>query len=98
VRDVFALDSGRLNAALRAVRAYAQAEREGRGAVMIDGEMYDRATDRVNRTLLRLACGLGQLGDDIAAELRLLPARSGAADDRGRGFGGPPSSRPPPAI
>jgi citrate lyase beta subunit len=54
---------------VREVRAFREAEAAGRGAVMIDGHMADRATDRVQRVVLRHARARGLLNDDLAREL-----------------------------
>jgi citrate lyase subunit beta/citryl-CoA lyase len=64
VLDAFAPTREQIERALRAVRAYAIAIGEGRGAVMIEGEMADRATDRVHRTTLAMARSMGLLGDE----------------------------------
>ncbi|MFZ5787391.1 MAG: HpcH/HpaI aldolase/citrate lyase family protein [Acidobacteriota bacterium] len=74
VLEVFRLPQAEIDAAVAEVRAYAEAERAGRGAVMIGGRMADRATDRINRALLERAHALGQLPEAIAREL-LGPSR-----------------------
>lgn len=71
VYEVFRLEPAAIDAAVGEVRAYLQAEREGRGAVMIGGRMADRATDRLNRGLLLRALAQGQLPPELADELGL---------------------------
>jgi len=71
VAESFALDPGEVARAVDEVRAFLEAERSGRGAVMIDGKMADRATDWVNRRLLIRAKALGQLDSETASELGL---------------------------
>jgi citrate lyase subunit beta/citryl-CoA lyase len=71
VHSVFSLPRARVERALRAVRAFAEAERRGLGAVMIDGEMADRATDRVHRVTLAFARAQGLIDDEVARELGL---------------------------
>jgi citrate lyase beta subunit len=66
---VFSLEPSVIERAIREARAFAQAEREGRGAVMIDGRMADRATDRVHRVALAFARAQGMLDDALSAEL-----------------------------
>lgn len=67
--QVFGLDPDAVAAAVRRVRAFLEAERAGRGAVMIDGRMTDRATDRVDRVFLNAAWQEGLLDEDSAREL-----------------------------
>jgi citrate lyase subunit beta/citryl-CoA lyase len=69
VAAVFAPDPAAVARAVREVRAFREAEAAGRGAVMIDGHMADRATDRVQRVVLRHARARGLLNDDLAREL-----------------------------
>lgn len=71
VGEVFQPSRAEIDQALAAARAFIEAERAGRGAVMIDGEMTDRATDRINRVLLLRARRLGLLDPAIAAEIGL---------------------------
>lgn len=71
VREVFAPDRELVARALREVRAFADAERRGLGAVMIDGKMADRASDRAQRVVLAAARRAGLVDDDAAAELGL---------------------------
>jgi citrate lyase beta subunit len=66
---VFSLGASVIERAIREARAFAEAERAGRGAVMIDGRMADRATDRVHRVALAFARAQGMLDDALAAEL-----------------------------
>jgi citrate lyase subunit beta/citryl-CoA lyase len=72
VHRVFRLSSQVIERSVEQVRAFQRAESEGRGAVMIAGRMADRATDRLNRTLLLRALRQGQLDREIARELGLL--------------------------
>ena len=67
VLEAFAPTREQIEQALRHVRAYAEAVLRGRGAIMIEGEMADRATDRVHRTTLAAARALGLLREDEAA-------------------------------
>ena len=62
---------GRIVAAaeVEEARLFLEAEASGRGAIMIAGRMADRATDRVNRTTLKIASALGRLAPEVAAEL-----------------------------
>lgn len=59
--EVLALPEAEVRRALAEVRAFREAEREGRGAVMIGGKMADRATDRHNRVVLAAARAMGVL-------------------------------------
>jgi citrate lyase subunit beta/citryl-CoA lyase len=67
--DVFALPDAVIHEAVVAAKAFLEAEREGRGATMIDGKMNDRATDRIHRVALRTAFALGRLDAATAKEL-----------------------------
>lgn len=69
--EVFSPEPATLARAIEEARAFLQAEREGRGAVMVGGKMFDRATDRVNRVVLEQAFALGALDQDTARELGL---------------------------
>ena len=71
MREVFRLDPAEIERSARVVEAFVAAERAGRGAVMIDGKMADRATVRMERVLLRVAHALGMLDDARAAMLSL---------------------------
>lgn len=71
VFDVFRMSEERLEAAIAQVRAFRDAERKGVGALMLDGRMADRATDRLNRGVLYRAWVQGQLSVEIAEELGL---------------------------
>ena len=64
VHEVFRLTPESIERAVVLVHAFQQAEAEGRGAVMLEGQMADRATDRLNRTLLFRALRQGQLDCD----------------------------------
>jgi citrate lyase beta subunit len=61
-----------IDEAIEAARAFLEAEREGRGAVMLKGKMSDRATDRIYRVALKTAYALGRLDEKTAKELRLV--------------------------
>jgi citrate lyase beta subunit len=58
--------------AIEAAKAFLQAEKEGRGAIMIKGKMSDRATDRIYRVALKTAYALGRLDEATAKELHLV--------------------------
>lgn len=72
VRDVFTLDDATIDRAVHEARAFLQAERQGRGATIIAGQMADRATDRVHRVVLETAYALGRLDEATARELGLI--------------------------
>jgi citrate lyase subunit beta/citryl-CoA lyase len=69
--DVFSIPDGVINEAIEAAKAFLEAEREGRGAVMIKGKMADRATDRIYRVALKTAYALGRIDEATAKELKL---------------------------
>jgi citrate lyase beta subunit len=69
--DVFSLDDKVIDQAILAAKAFLAAEKEGKGATMIDGKMSDRATDRIHRVALETAFALGRITDDVAKELGL---------------------------
>lgn len=69
--DVFGLPESEVARALEEVRAFREAEREGRGATMIGGKMADRATDRHNRVVLAAARALGRIDEAVAEELAI---------------------------
>ena len=64
--EAFALPAAEIARALAEVRAFREAEKQGRGATMIDGKMYDRATDRLSRVVLAAALAAGQLDPEAA--------------------------------
>jgi citrate lyase beta subunit len=68
VREVFELSDETIRSAVVQAKAFAEAEKAGRGAAMIDGKMADRATDRINRVVLKQAHVLGRL-DQATAEV-----------------------------
>ena len=72
VQEVFGLSEESIEAALKQARAYLEAEAEGKGAVMIDGKMADRATDRINRVILKQAYALGRITVETAKEMKLI--------------------------
>lgn len=67
--EVFGLPDDEVTRALAEVRAFREAEREGRGATIIGGKMADRATDRHNRVVLAAARALGRIDAAVAEEL-----------------------------
>jgi citrate lyase subunit beta/citryl-CoA lyase len=71
VHPVFSLSESSIAQAIREARAFIEAERAGRGAVIIDGRMADRATDRVHRVTLAYARAQGMLDEQTARELGL---------------------------
>ncbi len=70
--DVFSIGDDVINEAIDAAKAFLEAEREGRGAIMIKGKMSDRATDRIYRVALKTAYALGRLDEKTAKELHLV--------------------------
>jgi citrate lyase subunit beta / citryl-CoA lyase len=70
--EVFALSQERVDQAVKEMRLFLKAEAEGKGAVMIDGKMADRATDRINRALIRQAYDRGQVETSVMREFGLL--------------------------
>lgn len=54
------------------LEAYTSSIREGRGAMIIDGVMSDRATDRHARTLIRRAVANGRFAPERAADLGVI--------------------------
>ncbi len=70
--EIFQIPDDEINRAIAAARLFLEAEAEGRGAVMIDGQMSDRATDRVHRNTLKMAYALGRIDEAMARELRLI--------------------------
>ncbi len=69
--ETFGIPSDEIARAIKEVRAFQLAEREGRGAIMMDGKMADRATDRLNRALLSAALAEKQLPAEVAVELSI---------------------------
>jgi citrate lyase subunit beta/citryl-CoA lyase len=69
--DIFQVPDEEISRAVEAAKLFLEAERAGRGAVMIEGKMADRATDRVNRNTLKMAYALGRLDEEMAIELGL---------------------------
>lgn len=67
--EVFSLPDSVIAEAVVAAKAFLEAEREGRGATMIQGKMSDRATDRIHRVALQTAFALGRLDAKVAEEL-----------------------------
>lgn len=69
--EVFRLPDRVIEAALEEAQLFLQAEEEGRGAAMIKGKMADRATDRMNRVVLKQAHALGKIDPQTASRLGL---------------------------
>ncbi|MDP3274719.1 MAG: aldolase/citrate lyase family protein [Deltaproteobacteria bacterium] len=71
VAPVFSLTDREVSQALSYVRQFAEHEREGRGAAMIEGAMADRATDRLHRETLKRALREAKISREIADEITL---------------------------
>ncbi len=71
-QEVFGLPIRVIEQAIIEARAFLGAEKAGKGATMIDGKMADRATDRINRTILKEAYALGKIDEETAKELSLI--------------------------
>ncbi|HET9529507.1 MAG TPA: hypothetical protein VFQ92_04100, partial [Blastocatellia bacterium] len=69
--EIFQIADEEINRAIEEAKLFLEAERAGRGAMIIGGKMADRATDRINRTILKTAYALGRLDDQLARELWL---------------------------
>jgi citrate lyase subunit beta/citryl-CoA lyase len=67
--ELFRISDEEINAAISEARDFLDVERSGRGATMLKGKMIDRATDRVNRNVLKTAYALGVLDRELAIEL-----------------------------
>ncbi len=74
---VFAPSTATISRALAHVRAFRDAELRGLGAIMIDGQMADRATDRMNRMTLAAAAARSMLDVGVVEELALSELASG---------------------
>jgi citrate lyase subunit beta / citryl-CoA lyase len=70
--EVFQIPDDEITRAVEEARLFLEAEAQGRGAIMIDGKMADRATDRVNRNTLKTAYALSRIDEAMARELRLI--------------------------
>ena len=70
--ELFQIGDDEISAATEEARLFLEAEQGGRGAAMIGGRMADRATDRVNRTVLKKAFALGRLDETLARQLGLI--------------------------
>lgn len=70
--EIFQIPDDEINRAIAEARLFLAAEAQGRGAVMIDGKMADRATDRVNRNTLKTAYALSRIDERMARELGLI--------------------------
>ncbi|MCG3174575.1 MAG: hypothetical protein GMKNLPBB_02820 [Myxococcota bacterium] len=71
--EVFTPAAPAIEKALREARAFLDSLKQGKAALMIDGRMADRATDRMNRTLLAVAYAVGRVSEDDARLLGLIP-------------------------
>lgn len=69
-----AFETASLDAAAALLERYREAAGAGRGAVIIGGEMADRATDRHARMLLRRATAAGSFDPDRALRLGVIEA------------------------
>jgi citrate lyase subunit beta / citryl-CoA lyase len=69
--EIFQLPEAEILTAVEEARAFLQAEKSGLGATMIAGKMADRATDRINRSTLKMAYALGRIDELLAVELGL---------------------------
>jgi citrate lyase subunit beta / citryl-CoA lyase len=67
--EIFRIPDEEIDRAIEEALLFLEAERQGRGAIMIAGKMADRATDRLNRNTLKMAYALGRLDEKIAREL-----------------------------
>jgi citrate lyase beta subunit len=68
---MFQLPDAEISNAIEEARTFLQAEASGLGATMIGGKMADRATDRINRSTLKIAYALGRIDEALAKELGL---------------------------
>jgi citrate lyase beta subunit len=71
--EIFQITDEEIERAREEAKQFLKAEKEGRGAIMIEGKMADRATDRLNRNTLKIAYALGRLDEQTAAEFGLKP-------------------------
>ena len=69
--EIFQVPDEEINRAISEAKLFLEAERQGRGAIMIAGKMADRATDRLNRNTLKMAYALGRLDHEMAKEFGL---------------------------
>jgi citrate lyase subunit beta / citryl-CoA lyase len=69
--EIFQVPDEEIDRAISEAKLFLEAERQGRGAIMIAGKMADRATDRLNRNTLKMAYALGRLDDEMAKEFGL---------------------------
>jgi len=67
--ELFRISDEEIDTAIGEAREFLDVERSGRGATMMKGKMIDRATDRVNRNVLKTAYALGVLDKELAIEL-----------------------------
>ena len=71
--EMFQLPEEEIQRAIAEAKLFLEAEAAGLGATMIEGKMADRATDRINRRILKTAYALGRIDETLAKELRLHP-------------------------
>ncbi len=69
--EIFQLPDAEIHQAVEEAQIFLQAEKSGLGATMIAGKMADRATDRINRSTLKMAYALGRIDEMLAVELGL---------------------------
>ena len=70
--EIFQLPDEEIERAIEEARQFVEAESQGRGALMMGGQMADRATDRINRVTIKTAYALGRLDESLASELGVL--------------------------
>jgi citrate lyase subunit beta/citryl-CoA lyase len=69
--ELFQISDEAIERAVKEAQVFLEAEAEGRGAIMMEGKMADRATDRINRVTLKMAYALGKMDQDTARRLNL---------------------------
>ena len=70
--EIFQTADEEINRSIKEAKQFLEAEASGRGAAMIGGKMADRATDRLNRNMLKKAYAMGRLDHASAKELGLI--------------------------
>ena len=70
--EIFQIPDDEINRAIAEAKLFLEAEAQGRGAIMIDGKMADRATDRVNRNTLKTAYARSRIDDAMARALGII--------------------------
>ncbi len=74
------LEEAAIERAISEVRAYAgSVSEEGKGAIVIEGSMVDRATDRHARMLLRRAVAYGRFDPRVAERLGIISEHEASA-------------------